>query len=247
LDYHACDENLCFYSSKGAIIKLPKSRLGTTGAIRLVDSAIGIDEMTKSALSGLIIGVDLDGVCADFYPRMREIAAEWLEKRAQDLTPEVSYGLPEWGIKDEEQYNSLHRFAVTQRELFKTVPMIPGARKYLRQLSDDGARIRIITHRLFIHFFHKVAVEQTIDWLDRHGIPYWDLCFMKEKEQVGADIYIDDNPNNVMSLRQRGLYTICFANSTNKKIGRPKAISWKHAHQLVHEWARKRGTKRDAK
>jgi hypothetical protein len=73
--------------------------------------------------------------------------------------------------------------------LFKASPMIPGARKYLRHMSDEGARVRIITHRLFIQYFHKVAVSQTIDWLDQNGIPYWDLCFMKAKEQVGADIY----------------------------------------------------------
>ena len=196
--------------------------------------------MDGNDLKGLIIGVDLDGVCADFYSRMREIAAEWFECHIDKLTPDVSYGLPEWGIKDEEQYASLHRFAVTQRELFKTAPMIYGARKYLRQLSDDGARIRVITHRLFIHFFHKMAVEQTIDWLDLYGIPYWDLCFMKEKEQIGADVYIDDTPSNVEQLRAKGLYTICFANSTNKNIAEPRAKSWEHVYKLVHEWAAKR-------
>src|SRR2546427_12984934 len=157
-------------------------------------------------LDGIIIGVDLDGVCADFYGRMREIASQWFERQVEDLPAEVSYGLREWGVKTKEQYESLHRFAVTQRELFKSCPMIPGARKYLRVLSDEGARIRIITHRLFIHYFHRTSVSQTIDWLDKHGIPYWDLCFMKDKEQVGADIYIEDGPKNVESLRGRGFY-----------------------------------------
>ncbi len=106
-----------------------------------------------------IIGIDLDGVCADFYGRMREIAAEWFECQLDDLTPEVSYGLAEWGVKSEEQYSSLHRFAVLQRALFETVPMIHGARKYLRLLSDEKVRIRIITHRLFIHYFHRAAVK----------------------------------------------------------------------------------------
>ena len=196
--------------------------------------------MQRTGLKDLIVGVDLDGVCADFYRRMREIAAEWLESDLDALTPDVSYGLREWGIEDDEQYNSLHRFAVTQRELFKTEPMIPGARKYLRQLSDEGARIRIITHRLFIHFFHKTAVEQTIDWLDQHGIPYWDLCFMKEKEQVGADVYIDDSPDNIERLRGKGLYTICFANSANKDTPEPRATSWEHVYQLVHQWTAQR-------
>lgn len=193
-------------------------------------------------LSGLILGVDLDGVCADFYGRMREIAAEWFECPLEELTTDVSYGLREWGIEDEEQYQSLHRFAVTQRELFKTCPMIPGARKFLRKLSDEGARIRIITHRLFIHFFHNTAVSQTIDWLDGNGIPYWDLCFMKAKEQVGAHIYIDDSPENVTRLRSQGLYAICFANSTNKEIGPPRAASWEEVYRLVHQrWALVKG------
>ncbi len=88
-----------------------------------------------------IIGVDLDGVCCSFYSRMREIAAEWFECSLEDLTAEVSYGLPEWGIKSDEEYQSLHRFAVTQRDLFKTSQMIPGARRYLRELSNEGARM----------------------------------------------------------------------------------------------------------
>src|SRR5262245_9299969 len=101
------------------------------------------------SVEGKILGVDLDGVCADFYARMREIAAEWFECQLDTLTPHVSYGLSEWGVRSETQYSSLHRFAVLQRGLFETTPMIHGARKYLRMLSDEKARIRIITHRLF--------------------------------------------------------------------------------------------------
>jgi len=85
----------------------------------------------------IVIGVDLDGVCADFYGRMREIAAEWFEKPVDELPSEVSYGLGEWGVSDKSQYESLHRFAVTQRSLFSSMQMITGARKYLRKLSDD--------------------------------------------------------------------------------------------------------------
>ena len=186
-------------------------------------------------LNRIIIGVDLDGVCSDFYGRMREIAAEWFECPIGDLTREVSYGLPEWGVRSSDQYESLHRFAVTQRALFKTSPMIPGARKYLRLVSDEGARIRIITHRLFIHYFHSLAVGQTIEWLDENGIPYWDLCFMKAKEQVGADIYVEDSPENVKSLRGKDLYTICFGNSTNRAVDAPRAESWEDVYRLIHD------------
>jgi 5'(3')-deoxyribonucleotidase len=187
--------------------------------------------------SDIVIGVDLDGVCADFYGRMRQIAAEWFERPIDELPAEVSYGLSEWGIADKNHYDSLHRFAVTQRELFSSMEMVPGARKYLRLLSDEGYRIRIITHRLFIHYFHATAVQQTVNWLDSHGIPYWDLCFMKEKSQVGADIYIEDTPANVEQLRNKELYTICFGNSTNRHIAEPRANSWQEVYDLVSSWA----------
>jgi 5'(3')-deoxyribonucleotidase len=185
----------------------------------------------------IVIGVDVDGVCADFYGRMREIAAEWFEKPIESLTQDVAYGLKEWGIKDGDQYLSLHRFAVTQRDLFSTVPMIPGARRVLRKLSDEGYRIRIITHRLFILYFHEMAVRQTITWLDANGIPYWDLCFMKEKDQVGADIYVEDSPGNLDQLRTSGHYAICFANSTNKHLSPPRASTWDDVYELVKERA----------
>lgn len=188
----------------------------------------------------IVLGVDLDGVCADFYARMREIAAEWFERPLEEMTTDVSFGLSEWDIKGDE-YASLHRFAVTERDLFRTMPMIPGARRVLRKLSSEGFRIRIITHRLFIRFFHQLAVSQTIEWLDYNGIPYWDLCFMRDKDQVGADIYVEDSPDNVEELRRAGHYAICFANSTNKHIADPRAKSWDEVYELVkqrEQWIR---------
>jgi 5'(3')-deoxyribonucleotidase len=185
----------------------------------------------------IVLGVDLDGVCADFYHQIRIVAAEWLERRVNELTPEVTYGLPEWGISEKE-YDSLHRFAVSERNLFRDVPMIPGARVTLRKLSDEGYRIRIITHRLYVDYFHAMSTTQTIEWLDHYGIPYSDLCFMKEKDQVGANIYIEDSPRNVESLRERGFHTICFANSTNTHIAAPRAQNWQEVYDFVKAWQR---------
>jgi len=183
----------------------------------------------------IVLGVDLDGVCADFYGRMREIAAEWLEVGLETLTTDVSYGLTEWGIRDEDHYRQLHRFAVTQRDLFETCVPIKGAATTLRRLSDEGYRIRIITHRLFINFFHEASVRQTIRWLDKHGIPYRDLCFMGEKDQVGADLYIDDSPVNIDALRRAGHFAICFANSANKQVEAPRARKWDEVYTLIKQ------------
>ena len=127
----------------------------------------------------------------------------------------------------------MHKFAVTQRELFLNLRPIVGAATALRQLSDREVRIRIITHRLFIKYFHETAIRQTVEWLDRYDIPYWDLCFMKDKAAVGADLYLEDAPGNVEALRRDGHKTIVFTNSTNVEIPPPRADNWKGVVALV--------------
>lgn len=74
---------------------------------------------------------------------------------------------------------------------------------------------------------------QTVLWLDKNGIPYWDLCFMRDKDQVGADIYIEDSPQNIQKLRNKDLKVICFQNSTNLDIGGLKAKSWKEVFKII--------------
>jgi len=195
-----------------------------------------------------VLGVDLDGVCADFYEGLRPIAAEWLGVPIDELPVEVSYGLPEWNLDRAGGYEALHRFAVTQRELFRKLQPMPGAPAVLRRLSTKDVRIRIITHRLFIKYFHQEAVRQTIEWLDHHGIPYWDLGLLQDKAAVGADLYIEDAPANVERLRADGHRTIVFTNSTNRHLKGPRADTWDEVEQIVlkelHSWKEKRSTKR---
>ena len=182
-----------------------------------------------------VLGVDLDGVVANFYAGLLPIAAEWLGVPAGSLPVEVSYGLTEWGLDAAGGYEDLHRFAVVQRELFRKLEPMPGAAAALRRISQRGMRIRIITHRLFIKYFHEEAVTQTTAWLEHHGIPYWDLCFMKDKAAVRADLYVEDSPENVAALRADGHETIVFRNSTNRQLPPPQAASWAEVEDLVAE------------
>ena len=182
-----------------------------------------------------VLGVDLDGVVADFYAGMRPIAAEWLGVPVASLTPTPSYALTDWNLDTAGTYEDLHRFAVTQRNLFGELTPLPGAPAALRRLSQQQIRIRIITHRLYIKYFHEQAVQQTVAWLEHHGVPYWDLCFMKDKAAVGADLYVEDSPDNVRALRADGHQTIVFTNSTNLDLPGPRAGSWEDVERLALE------------
>ena len=182
-----------------------------------------------------VLGVDLDGVVADFIGGLKPIAAEWLGVESSTLTDEISYEFPEWGLNEFGGYDALHRFAVKERDLFKNLPPIDGAPAALRRLSTNGIRIRIITHRLFIKWFHVEAIQQTVKWLEHHGIPYWDLCFMRDKSAVGADLYLEDNPDNITALRNEGYNTIVVINSMNRHLPGPRAENWAEIEKLVLE------------
>jgi len=182
-----------------------------------------------------ILGVDLDGVVGDFYGALRKIAAEWLDKPLETLTTEVTYGLGEWGIDDFGGYDRLHRFAVTQRNIFRDMEPLKDAPATLRKLSHLDIRIRIITHRLFLKYSHRTSITQTVEWLDNYDIPYWDICFMNDKGAVGAHVYIDDAPDNIIGLRKQGCKTIVFSNSTNRGLPGPRADNWLEVERLVLE------------
>jgi 5'(3')-deoxyribonucleotidase len=186
--------------------------------------------------NAFVLGVDLDGVCADFYTAMRPVVADWLGVADESLIDDFSYGLAEWGVRDIKHYKSIHRHAVTQRRLFLEMRQVPGAGPALRRLSDDGVHVRVITHRLFIPHFHQEAVRQTVEWLDREGIPYWDLCFVKDKVEVGADLYVEDSPDNVEALALMDKPVIVFSNATNRYLDASlRADTWDEVERLVRD------------
>src|SRR6266508_817460 len=101
--------------------------------------------------ANFILGIDLDGVVADFYGPVLRLAAAWLGRPPDGPNDSPTYGLHEWGFNGPgAEYPKFHRWAVVQRRLFSSLAPIPGAAPALRRLSDDKVRIRIITNRLFI-------------------------------------------------------------------------------------------------
>ena len=191
---------------------------------------------SKDEASDFVLGVDLDGVCADFMAGLRPIAAEWLNVPVDNLTEAPSYNAPEWGLDGAGGFNDLYEYAVTRRDLFANLPPVPNASLVLRRLwTSKKPRIRIITHRLYFEGYHRAAINQTVHWLDRWAFPYWDICFMKRKDAVEADVYVEDSESNIKDLRAKNKYTIAFMNSTNAQcaFADPCAGDWGDVERIV--------------
>ncbi len=198
--------------------------------------------MSTPTARKFILGLDLDGVVVDFYRALKPVAATWLGKRPEDLTDDFRYGLKEWGLLDKVSgaggydltYPLLHKHAVNQHGIFKNADPIALAPFTLRRLSRLGVHIRIITHRLYVGGLHGESVTQTAEWLEKHDVPYRDLCFVEDKLSINADLYIDDSPKNIEAYRAEGRPCIIFDNPTNRHLGDElRARDWDEVYQLV--------------
>jgi len=185
-------------------------------------------------VSEFVLGVDLDGVCADYTTGLRSVAArEWTVPEST-LTTEVSWDFAEWGL-DRAAFLELHRTGVLEHHMFRDMPALPGCADALWRLSDAGIWIRVITHRLVTNWGHATIVSDTVDWLDRCRIPYRDLCFLGRKVEVQADAYIEDAPHNIEALRAGGNTVVVFDQPYNRHLGGPRAHDWVQAEELVAE------------
>lgn len=190
--------------------------------------------MTGVRHSGFILGVDLDGVCGDYTAAFRAAVAADRGVAPEALPEQTNWDFAEWGLSEEDFYR-VHQRAVLEQRMFRTMPLIAGAAEALWRLSDAGVWIRIITHRLHLNWSHAVTVQDTVSWLDTHGIPYRDLCFLGDKPQVEADCYVDDAPHNVVALRESGAYVVVFDQPYNRDLDGPRARDWRELEQVVGE------------
>lgn len=197
---------------------------------------------TMTDTSSFVLGVDLDGVCADYTGAFREVVADVLNIDETTMGVQTSWRFEEcvgWGVRDHQHFSELHKTAVVDRRMFATMPEIDGASDALWALSDAGVYIRIITHRLVVNWGHDIAVSDTVAWLQtprpdgRPRIPYRDVCFCAKKADVGADLYVDDAPHNIVALRQARNEAVCFDAPYNRHVPGLRAANWPEIVELV--------------
>ena len=56
---------------------------------------------------------------------------------------------------------------------------------------------------------------------------------MRDKSAVGADLYLEDNPDNIEALRIDGHKTIVVVNSMNRHLPGPRAENWEEIEKHV--------------
>lgn len=76
-------------------------------------------------------------------------------------------------------------------ELFYDSPALEGAPEAVKRLREMGHQVYIISYQK--SFANKT---DTLNWLEKHGIEYDGICFVKDKTVIHLDYLIDDNDWN---------------------------------------------------
>ncbi len=184
-------------------------------------------------MDDFVLAVDLDGVCADHAAAFAQVVAAERGIDPASLEPQRSWNFHEWGLSDAD-FDRLHRRAVLEHRMFRSMPVVAGAAEALWRLSDAGCWIRVITHRLYANWGHAIAVGDTVAWLDDVGIPYRDLCFLGDKPAVEADLYVEDAPHNLAELVAAGNQVVIFDQPYNRDVPGPcRARDWAEVEAAV--------------
>lgn len=161
----------------------------------------------------LVINVDCDGVLSDFHGDFRRMVEAEL---GREMPPASTWSWWEEWDWSESQWLSWFRHGVMTGQLWANGEMVPGASDTLWRLSDDGHYIRIVTHRLAFNGLHNTAIRNTVAWLQDKHIPYRAISFEGRKQDIDADVVIDDKPD--LSWAQPFKLNILFDQPYNRDV-----------------------------
>ncbi|BBX82233.1 5' nucleotidase, NT5C type [Mycolicibacterium aubagnense] len=168
--------------------------------------------MTATRVGSLHVGLDIDGVLADYMSAIADVGRAHGHSMTGAGHGPTQYGLVEPGWFPDEK--SAHAaMAELRNKLGKLDLLDHGAPEAVRRLRAAGHRVDIVTAR------HSRARRCTAQWLDRHGFEYEQLRFETAKHVVGCDIYIDDAAHNVMELREAGHVAVIYDAPYNRHVG----------------------------
>jgi 5'(3')-deoxyribonucleotidase len=144
-------------------------------------------------LNPMRLGIDLDGVVADFN-------GGWTRfYNRQFGTSLTADSVKRWNqIPDLTHFRHMGEFwrwaaALDGASLFRHLETFPGAVEALEDLAADHEIVIVTTKPLF-------AVDDTLEWIAEKQLPTTEVHITEEKWEVDCDIFLDDGPHVLPGL-----------------------------------------------
>lgn len=152
----------------------------------------------RSTGGPLRLGIDLDGVVADFN-------SGWIERFNRDFGADLHPSeVVHWDapihlthFADIDEFWGWFRHAGDGRSIFAELEPYADAVDTLHRLGQHGHHLVILTTK------PDFAIAETYGWLARHNIASREVHLLDVKADVQCDIYLDDADHNLATLIER--------------------------------------------
>jgi 5'(3')-deoxyribonucleotidase len=179
----------------------------------------------------LRLGIDLDGVVADFN-------VGWMERYNREFGAQLHHSqVVMWdGLQSLTYFPSMDAFWEWARSgpksIFRDLPIFEGAAEAMARLSTEH-RIVIVSSKF------DWAIPDTLAWLSEHRLPAREIHFVWDKATVPCDVYLEDAPHNLEALvARRPEALVCrMVRPWNRPLpGAHDVADWSEFEAAVGEW-----------
>lgn len=193
----------------------------------------------------MIIGVDADGVLTNMQEFNYTCGKKFFKKE----------------IVNPAGYSAREIFAVSQfRELLYGIKYFPkyckewppyeNASVVIKRLAEEGHTLHEITARKFVTFKNilgKYSKKWFLEWCEKNGFEFSSIIFCSEShgmedkyracERLKVDVMIDDRPEIVMYLAERGVKVLMMDapyNRTVKHENVTRVFDWEEICRVIN-------------
>lgn len=189
----------------------------------------------------MVLGIDVDGVLADFNTSFAEAVIEvtgtdlfpkdWREAIKDKTFPTTWNWDLDAGYTKEQSRKTWEQGILTSSKFWKSLAPLPGAVDAIKQfnrMSNEGHEVYFLTHRN-----GKKAKQQTEEWLYDLGMNYPTVLLTGNKlpvlDNLGVQFFIDDKLATVNEVYRAGVVKHLYLfNSPWNNEGREKGLSSVH-------------------
>ncbi|MDP8959299.1 MAG: hypothetical protein M3N51_08925 [Actinomycetota bacterium] len=142
----------------------------------------------------LRLGIDLDGVVADFN-------SGWIRRYNQDFGAELrSDAVQVWdGLHELTHFPDMKQFWAWAQghgggSIFRRLEPYEGALEALRRLDREGHEVVILSSK------PRWAVHDTFAWIADQRLPTCEVHLTEAKWRVPCDVYLEDAPHQLAKI-----------------------------------------------